>query len=1442
MALRLNHRANIEALRQRLAQEVPPTSGFLEALGGLVNESPERETAKQALKNLFEQQGDTHERSSWLIKLGHEKGDLTRDQERSITTMHEKLAKNYNGKGRENEMEDNVLTSLLEGKDDQNRPYALQNLFARGQDDATILHTILYPGTYPHEFHFDRVKPLIRFLLRVHPSLPAVGSTDPKGPPLPAAIMMEGKNSFTPSEKENIIRFLCEDEKDGGLASRAAIKSMTWMVPPYKRSSSSACHAIHMIIETSDFVLSDNVVKKLSEIEIPEGERNNSKKSCLEICDSHGKTCLHIALTGPFNDCKVRWARKLTELCPNLLKTTYKLNRNGKEEQLTPLQHFMEQKLARRRNLKEEDKNDELEDLETFLKLREIFLTLDEETVSWELLDSQKRHYKLDTLLKRVHISDSVSVYWDDKSLETRKMAVGWGCAGSIDLVMVFWWLKKEIKVKKVLEVVVSDGAKTEAATNLSAGERKPHSDKAIIECLKGLGVETLDWQRMDIPAEVIIEGAGKHVKKLYLYCSGLKAVLQSWADSQGLSRLENGLESIDRIKDYAKAFKTNLQDMFKKLNPTKKEPSIICTLAQRKQMAGAESTASKIKGKDEEGFEEQDWLKCMDEFADIMAAVEDSSNSKFQVSSNLVRPIKVALIDDGVKTSYAGLDDNVQIGKSGWQQFDTYKTQTGAARRGYFRNYNSSHTGHGTVMAYYIKRVCPKVHFYVAKLDPQPQRGEIGGRGDRVTFSRRSAAEAIQWAVEEEVDIISMSWAIEKDTTPGAGGDNRLHNAIWKALEQNILLFCANPDRGPSYGKNDTYPKVVDPTRVFCIGAATQDGIPWGRISAQDDSSDYILPGVELGIQVESTSRKNQDDPPREWRKHSGSSLSCALATGLAAMILHCSLVTGVAKIDSPKWNGLRSHEGMRKAFQNIQFGQTGSKWLPVRRFFEPALKYLDGGKNEDKTQAVCNIVEHICEGIRPVTKGVGLEPAPAFCEETSNITMANEDDNDLLFSRVQIEDDTRFDVVLIDNDLFENINGNGAELKSSFVVRGTNLGGGEEQDTRVIDEAISNNALTVQCDITQIIHGTTMEGGSPATLAVFQFAFVAQGERRFKQAEITITFSAGDVQAITPSNTYATLRSEKERELSHSVSPGLEAAFGPGKATMGYTWQLKESMTQESYSKVVGLRRMLGQGNSMNKRTNAVFWGLYENPATESGIPSFLQAAMLLKREKDQKFSVDITICGEVDNRDWVKDKWKSTSKMMTGKSRKGAEIIFNPEKNRGTVDDAKNLTAVVLDTYKQLVTIRPWVDGDERSLERDPAPTKVPEEDPTGQPPLGVSEIAVMSPANLGTTVIGPPDEHPAKDLTQHPRASGTSKESQTDTAPFPSMDSTLVDSKSRGAASTGRAMPLSDDEKQRKLDYLEEQLTLVRKETTLVARLIALAGEEKKILQEINELRG
>lgn len=547
--------------------------------------------------------------------------------------------------------------------------------------------------------------------------------------------------------------------------------------------------------------------------------------------------------------------------------------------------------------------------------------------MSGESLKRQSQHYKLDTTIRTVHIPPKVSITWDAENRVAHDQVRSWNCFGRNDLYMIFHWLKNRdtLPVKKVFEIMVDD---------FGDEKTRPHSDKAIIESLKGLQVEIWDWARFDIPTEVIYEAAGNHVRTVYLYCSGLKVVLEAWADRNGLARLRNlekvyleinqGLESIDTMKAYVEKFRKDLQRTFEEVNG-RKLVEVHCEPikpAQKREL-GAASVTSKLKEESEQGFAEQDWLKCMDQFADIIEMLERDKKE--------TTPIKVALIDDGVKSSYARLDDSIERGDSWVHQPNPSQRRS---KHGYSQNYNTSAHGHGTVMAYYICRMCPGVRLYVAKLNPEPKHGDGSGRA-LVSFSIESTVEAIKWAVAEKVDIISMSWAIEeKEMDDQTNRMSALRDAIKLAADSNILLFCANPDKGAGYPENKSYPKQLDTSRVFCIGAATQDGTRWEKIDGSDASCDYFLPGVELGFPVEngSSGARRVGEPPTVWETYNGSSLSCALATGLAAMILHCAQVSGKNATES-EYTWLKSHGGMRHAFNSIHV--TKNKWLPVRRVF---------------------------------------------------------------------------------------------------------------------------------------------------------------------------------------------------------------------------------------------------------------------------------------------------------------------------------------------------------------------------------------------------------------------------------------------------------------------------------------------------------------------------
>ncbi len=96
---------------------------------------------------------------------------------------------------------------------------------------------------------------------------------------------------------------------------------------------------------------------------------------------------------------------------------------------------------------------------------------------------------------------------------------------------------------------------------------------------------------------------------------------------------------------------------------------------------------------------------------------------------------VKVAIIDDGVKSNVDGLNKIIERGES-WARQGNARS---AKRR--YSPYTISSTGHGTVMAYYIRRMCPSVGLWVAKLDPDVVQGRITFTIESATKVRKSGS-----------------------------------------------------------------------------------------------------------------------------------------------------------------------------------------------------------------------------------------------------------------------------------------------------------------------------------------------------------------------------------------------------------------------------------------------------------------------------------------------------------------------------------------------------------------------------------------------------------------------------------------------------------------------------------------------------------------------------
>ncbi|KAL1855204.1 hypothetical protein Daus18300_011205 [Diaporthe australafricana] len=949
-------------------------------------------SAKEALRSLAENNDAHPERSKWLKKLGNGSSYNARNLRKKrdeVTSQHEDLAWDFYNRGAK--ITQKQILNHLAKDDSGGKPpvYRLDDLLAFGDSGQSILHIVLEFNTYQtkhddsdnrgEKFTFDvsKVKPFITFLLQLHPKLPIMtekisNSVPPLFGILSTEIDPDRESTGTPApvlgvtQKEEIVQFLCDtpDPKNNpdGVHSAEAIKSLAIRVFSKSQESDKGRLAVHVAIE-NHIRFSEELVKALCSISSQNGNQNTS--SCLTSRDRDGKTCLHSALTRPFSLAKIQWAKRLACLVPSVLQVealcpSSEIPAGGPKPKLkTPLQHFADQLKAkelegsRKRASADTSSTElrkELEELENDLNrqclvnfdaevckgimysggnTRQVFLTLEDDRVSWELLDQQNNHYTLGKTLRSVYISPSVIIEWDNASANIHKEAKDWECAGNIEFYLIFGWLSKR-QVSKVIEVVVYD---------FETNERKSHSDQAIAKCLQGFKVEIWDWKRMDIPTHIIFEACKDHVRTLYLYCSGLKAVLESWASVTGLVRLEKletvtvevhqGLESAKTIDRYIADFKKDLKSMFRK-----RPIDIHCKRmpGSGRHGAGGGLVAPKRKGESEHGYREQEWLKCMDDFADFM---------QYFTKVPSENRTKVAIIDDGVKTSYEQLNNNVGCG---WQQPAVIKFDKSGKelprQREFLRDYNSSYTGHGTAIAWYIRRVCPDVELHIAKLQPDGVRtGDTGNL--QVTFSTESASKAIKWAVEQRVHIICMSWAIDE---MDENARKRLREAVTEAADEGILLFCANPDRGTSTSENKTYPYYENSTRVFCIGAADQDGKRWSKIPSNDNSCNYLFPGVELGIPVIDTAKTKMGKPAEDWRKHSGSSLACALATGLAAMILHCARVSKSESADDT-WKWLKTRNGMDSAFKAINDDEnTEGKWLVVQRIFGKVAEQRSG------------------------------------------------------------------------------------------------------------------------------------------------------------------------------------------------------------------------------------------------------------------------------------------------------------------------------------------------------------------------------------------------------------------------------------------------------------------------------------------------------------------
>ncbi|KAF5647835.1 calcium-independent phospholipase [Fusarium tjaetaba] len=164
------------------------------------------------------------------------------------------------------------------------------------------------------------------------------------------------------------------------------------------------------------------------------------------------------------------------------------------------------------------------------------------------------------------------------------------------------------------------------------------------------------------------------------------------------------------------------------------------------------------------------------------------------------------------------------------------------------------------------------------------------------------SAAQAVRWATDCGVDIISISWTIETPV-PGNPEMESLQQAVRRASNHNIVMFCSTSDQGSMTNDHNCYPG--DFGGCIRIGSAsnTGDAMAWVKV----EKVDFLLPGSNVPFSV-TEGKTNLHE--------SGSSIATAAASGLAAFLMACSWLL------DEKDNYFKDYNNMKRAFHNLAQG----------------------------------------------------------------------------------------------------------------------------------------------------------------------------------------------------------------------------------------------------------------------------------------------------------------------------------------------------------------------------------------------------------------------------------------------------------------------------------------------------------------------------------------
>ncbi|KAH0427685.1 hypothetical protein CcaCcLH18_09516 [Colletotrichum camelliae] len=199
----------------------------------------------------------------------------------------------------------------------------------------------------------------------------------------------------------------------------------------------------------------------------------------------------------------------------------------------------------------------------------------------------------------------------------------------------------------------------------------------------------------------------------------------------------------------------------------------------------------------------------------------------------------------------------------------------------------------HGTQSVQLILSMYDRAKVFVAKVFESDKADE--------RTAPNIMAKAVEWAVSQEVDIISISAGFKNQSQP-------LQVAIQRAHAANIIIFAAASNWGNTLGRVAYPARMKD--HVLCIFAATGNNKSYREVNPEPRSNadNFAILGHDIELVGHSV-------------RISGTSAAIALAAGMAARILDFERHYKHPKKQSNKAWMLQSKSGMTALLKALSY-----------------------------------------------------------------------------------------------------------------------------------------------------------------------------------------------------------------------------------------------------------------------------------------------------------------------------------------------------------------------------------------------------------------------------------------------------------------------------------------------------------------------------------------